>query len=189
MSRTARIIGCGAGVLVLILTAQVSEAAGKGPRASISVATVCEHEFGETTLTVELRIRDKTSGNAIPLVTDWNIDASLLERGVPGNQWQTFASEGQSGQIGVPVTIKRVFDLCAMTGGILSVLDDARTLNGLAEVTYGKSDGTGGVSGPLRTINNRCSDDPETLDVVEPSGIKLSPEELEAIDAACPMAP
>ena len=164
---------------------QVSAAGKKGPRASVSVATVCEHEYGGTTLTVELRIRDKTSGDAIPLVTNWNIDASFLERGVRGNQWQTFASEGQSGQLGVPVTITSTFDLCAVTGGILPELKNARTLNGLAEVTYGKSDGAGGVNGFLRTINNRCSDDPKTLDVVEPSGIKLSRNEVADIDAAC----
>lgn len=169
--------------LALLLTAGAADAGKKGPRASVSVATVCS--LDGTDLTVELRIRDKTSGDAIPLVSAWDIDFSYLERGTPGNNWQTFASDGQGGvQIGVPVTLSSTVSLCAALGGIRPELINARAVNGLAEVTYGKDDGAGGVSDE-RTISNRCSDDLSTEDVIEPSGIKLTAADLEAIDAAC----
>lgn len=126
------------GLFLLIMTTGTAQAAG--PRASISVATVCE--LDGTDLKVELRIRDKTSGDAIPVVTAWNIDASYLERGIPGNDWQTFANDGKSGlQQGVPVTITSTFSLCAAGGGIRSDLAHARALNALVDVTFGKDDG------------------------------------------------
>ena len=87
-------------------------------------------------------------------------------------------------QIGVPVTLSSTVSLCAALGGIRPELINARAVNGLAEVTYGKDDGAGGVSDE-RTISNRCSDDLSTEDVIEPSGIKLTAADLEAIDAAC----
>ena len=160
-----------------------AESNKKGPRASVSVATVCEHDYGATTLTVELRVRDKTSGNATPLVDDWKIDASYLERGVPGNQWQLLDTVAETANKAVPVTITETFSLCAATGGIRDELLNARTLNGLATVTYGKVSESG--VDDVRTVNNRCSDDPKTLNVIEPSGIKLSREEIDAIDVAC----
>ena len=51
----------------------VSEAKGpkgpKGPRASVSAATVCD--IVDSDFTVEIRVRDKTSGDAMPVVTAW----------------------------------------------------------------------------------------------------------------------
>jgi len=168
--------------LVLLITV-AGAAQAKGPRASVKVVTVCS--LDGTDLNVELRVRDVTSGNATPLVSAWNVDASYLERGVPGNQYQTLASAGESGlQLAVPVTILSSFSLCAESGGIRPELDDARTLNGLSSVTYGKDDGAGGVADE-RTVSNRCSDDPETEDVIEPNGIPLSVADVAAIDAAC----
>jgi hypothetical protein len=153
----------------------------------VSAATVCKLEG--TDLIVETRIRDKTSGDAIPLVSAWNVDASYLERGIPGNQWQTFASAGESGlQLSVPTTITSSFSLCAALGGIRPELVDARALNALVEIQYGKNDGYGGIA-DTRTINNKCSDDSETLDVLEPAGIKLTEADLALIDAACPVPP
>lgn len=171
-----------AGLGLLLLAGGVAHAA-KGPRASVSVATVCS--LDGTDLTVELRIRDRSSGDVTPLLTAWSVDASYLERGVPGNQWQPLTSDGQSGlQQAIPVTIASTFSLCAAGGGIRPELADARALNGLAEVTYGRDDGAGGVTG-LRTIRNRCSDDPETPDVIEPSGISLTPADVAQIDLLC----
>ena len=174
---TVAIVGLG----LLLAPVAANAGGGKGPRASVSVATVCA--LDGTDFTVELRIRDKTSGDAIPLVTAWNIDFSYLTRGVPGNQWQTFSSDSEGGiQLGVPVTITSTSSLCAFGGGIRAELDDARAINGLAEVTYGTQRGTSVVD--ERTIRNRCSDDPMT-EAIEPAGIKLTAADLAAIDAAC----
>ncbi len=167
--------------------AQNSNSGKKGPRASVSAATVCA--LDGTDFTVEIRVRDKTSGDAIPLVSAWNVDASYLERGEPGNQWQTFQSAGESGvQLSVPTTISSTFSLCAATGGIRPELVDARALNGLTLITYGKDDGAGGVA-DTRNINNKCSDDPETLEVIEPAGIKLTEADIYFIDVACALTP
>ena len=177
-------------MLALALAGATGEASAegkKGPRASVSVATVCD--LVDTDLVVDSKIRDKTSGDAIALVSVWKIKASYLERGVRGNQWQTLMSDEQSGlQLPVPVMVGSKFSLCAAGGGIRSELENARALNGLATITYGKDDGYGGVADE-RTINNRCSDDPQTLDVVEPSGIKLTRSDIAAIDAACRWSP
>ena len=176
-----------AGVLAFMLAGQVSAKGKKGPRASVSAATVCD--IVDSDFTVEIRVRDKTSGNAIPRVTAWSITAlAKTERGPWANQ-PDFGSESQTGlRLPVPVEIGPIpFSLCVLNEFkeyvINPVIADAKGLNAMAEVTYGRADGDEVVD--QRTIMNMCSDDPETLDIEEPSGIKLTPADIKAIKDAC----
>lgn len=168
---------------------QASAQPGKmGPRAGASAATVCAIEGSD--FTVEIRVRDKTSGDAIPQVTAWSIDA-LAKTGT-GN-WdnqEKFADSSLGGlSLAMPATIgPERFSLCVNAGGyyiIDPVIAAAKGLNAMAATTYGRLNQDKLVVEDQRTIMNMCSDDPETLDVVEPSGIKLTPEDIELIAAAC----
>ena len=160
------------GLSLALVTAPVS-AAGKGPRASVSVATTCS--LDGTDFTVNVAVMDKTSGDAVAKVSAWGIAAVHRDRGEPGNASSTFGSASASFLTeGVPFTVSHTFSLC--NGDALrNDLTEARALNAEVSVTYGP---------PSRTVNNRCSDDPTTVEV-EPAGIKLSPADLEAINALC----
>ena len=59
----------------------------------------------------------------------------------------------------------------------------------MAATTYGRLNQDTLDVEDQRTIMNKCSDDPETLDVVEPGGISLTPEDIELIAAACAALP
>ena len=165
------------GLSLAVMTAPTS-AAKKGPQASVSVATTCS--LDGTDFTVNVAVRDKTSGDAVAEVSKWDITAVHRDRGEPGNTSYTFgsASEGSLTK-GVPFTVSRTFSLCGNDAlgndALREDLDEARALNAEVSVTYGP---------PSRTVNNRCSDDPTTGEV-EPAGIKLSPADLDAIDALC----
>lgn len=160
------------GLSLALVTAPVS-AAGKGPRASVSVATTCS--LDGTDFTVNVAVRDKTSGDAVAEVSAWDITAVHRDRGEPGNASSPFGS-ASAGFLteGVPFTVSRTFSLCD-GDALRNDLTEARALNAEVSVTYGP---------PSRTVNNRCSDDP-TTEEVEPAGIKLSPADLDAIDYLC----
>ncbi|MHC4088783.1 MAG: hypothetical protein ACYSVY_00620 [Planctomycetota bacterium] len=169
----------------------VSAQPGKnGPRASVSAATVCA--INGSDFTVEIRVRDKTSGDAIARVAAWSITVlAKTERGNWGNQTR-FGSASEGGvNLPVPATIGPVpFSLCVPDGSdvyhvINPIIAEAKGLNAMAETTYGRlNEDTMGVE-DQRTIMNMCSDDPFTEDVVEPSGIKLNAEDIANIEAAC----
>ena len=168
-----------------------------GPRASVSAATVCAIDGSD--FTVEIRVYDKTSGDAIARVTEWSIDA--LAKIGPGN-WdnqEKFAGASMSGlSLPVPTTIGPVsFSLCVLQPpsgayqyyAINPVVEEAKGLNAMAATTYGRLNQDTWVVEDQRTIMNMCSDDTETLDVVEPSGIKLTSQDIELIAAACAALP
>lgn len=188
MRRNVKMFGLCVGVLVLLLAVQVSAQGKKGPRASASAATVCDI-IGPDFIT-EIRVRDKTSGDAIPRVTAWNITAySKTQQGPWANQIE-FVSMSEGGlSLPLPVTIGPVaFSLCVLNAQsqfvINPVIAEARALNAMAEVSYGRLADDEVTIVDQRTIMNMCSDDPETMDI-EPSGIKLSPADIADIAAAC----
>ncbi len=81
------LIGVSTLALSLALLAGPASAVKKGPRASVSVATVCA--IDGSNLEVEIRVTDKTSGDAVPVVTGYV--AKAVAKTAPGNwQNQTF---------------------------------------------------------------------------------------------------
>lgn len=167
------------GLSLALLTVPVS-AMKKGPRASLSAATVCDISRDESTgiinstdFNVTIRLTDKTSGRGFPVVTLWSVNAlAKTERGNWGNQVRfDFAAGGPETDL-QPIDI--MFDLCELPPG-------AKAVNADAMITYDIDSG----GGP-RDIENMCSDDPNTDDVEEPAGIKLSPADREAISSLCP---
>lgn len=165
---------------------QALAAGGLGPRASVSVATVCSLDKTTANFSVELRVKDKTSGSAVPVVTEYSIAAlAKTDAGNWSNQTkfsevrEQFASPYRP----VPTTISASFSLC--TGkDINPTIFDAKGLNAMASTTYASSNG----SDP-RTVMNMCSDDLDTLDVVEPAGIKLTANDINDISNACKAKP
>jgi hypothetical protein len=154
------IFGCiGAAALTMMLGVGPADAVGKkGPRASLSVATVCALDGDYFTVTI--RFYDKSSGSAAPVVTFWGIDAlAKTETGNWSNQI-TFDADSDIDP-GNLDDIARTFDISGLPAG-------AKAVNASVTVTYDSDD----PGGDLRTIENMCSDDPNT-GVVEPSGIKL----------------
>ncbi len=188
------LIGAGVMALSLAFLAGPADAAGKkGPRASVAAATVCDVVGSD--LTVEIRARDKTSGDAVAVVSAWSIDA--LAKDDVGN-WGNQAIIGNASASGlstpVPTTIGPVaFSLCVADGlggfVINPVVEGAKALNAMADTTYGRLNLDTLAVEDQRTIMNMCSDDPETVDVVEPSGIKLSDADIADIAAACLLLP
>ena len=169
------------GLSLALITAPVSAAKkGKGPRASISAVTVCDISRDEVTgfvnsteFDVTIRLTDKTSGSGIPIVKLWNVEAwAKIGRGNWDNQvmFDALADGGPEGDL-LPIVVGP-FNLCLLPEG-------AKAVNAAATITYDFDSGD-----DERTIENMCSDDPET-DEVEPAGIKLSPADLVAINALC----
>lgn len=157
------------------LTAPVS-AEKKGPRASLSVATTCA--LNGTNFDVTVNVRDKTSGDADAVVDFYSITPVYKNRANRGNTTTPIDDLGLSSDTNTPVnsglTITQTFPLCDSLGDLPS---DLRSINAEVSVSYGKDDGAGGIA-DTRTIMNRCSDDPETEDVIEPAGIKVNYDEL-----------
>lgn len=172
------------GVTLLATLATMSLAADaqnrKGPRASVDVVTVCALNKANATFDVELRVSDKTSGSATPIVTAYSISA--LAKTQTGN-WESqeaFAVINKSGLTqAVPATIKESFSLCS-GGAINEIVGRSKGLNAMATTTYMADE-----TGESRTVMNMCSDDPATLDVIEPAGIKLTGNDLNDISNAC----
>ncbi|MDH3673102.1 MAG: hypothetical protein OES46_18390 [Gammaproteobacteria bacterium] len=187
-----RLMHLSAIVLVVSLAVAAGPVSAKGSRASVSAATVCALDTSVPEFTVEIRVRDKTSGDAIARVAAWSITAlAKTERGNWRNQ-TLFGSASKGGlNLPVPTRIGPVpFSLCVPDGsGVYHVINpiiaEAKGLNAMAETTYGRlNEDTMDVE-DQRTIMNMCSDDPFTEDVVEPSGIKLNAEDIANIEAAC----
>ena len=167
------------GLSLALLTAPVS-AAKKGPRASLSAATVCDisrDEFtgivNSTEFNVTIKLTDKTSGSGTPVVTAWNVKA-LAKTGRGNWDNQVMFDSASGGPEADLSDIVVAFDLCKLGS-------DAKAVNAAASITYEINSG-----GDPRTIENMCSDDPATEEV-EPAGIKLSPADLDAIsNYICP---
>ena len=163
--------------LSLALIAAPASAAKKGPRASLSAATVCELDGAD--LNVTIRLTDKTSGSGEALLTSYDING--LAKTVPG-KWvddrDTFATKSS---VFTPATDVRShtesFNLCGLD------LDSVKGLNASASISYRLNGGA--INDETRTITNMCSDDPATIDLVEPAGIKLTSELIANIEAKC----
>ena len=175
-------------VFTLVISASEVNAAGKrGPRASVAAATVCAVDGSE--FVVETRVRDKTSGDAIARVAARSVDALRKTRPGPWGQQEIFGSDSMSGlNESVPTVLETSFSLCVLNAEGLYVIDpriaEAKGLNAMVKLTYGRLDEASNEVVDQRTIMNMCSDDPET-DLVEPSGIKLDPSTIASIEDAC----
>lgn len=176
-----RPLGTAALLLVLLLVPLAAAAGpGRGPRASVAVTTVCA--LDGTTFSVDATVHNKAD-KIDAVVSAWTIEAVYTDRAFRGNTTFAFDPPLEAGESGIAAAVgdglilSGDFSLCDPAGGIRSELVDARAINASTSVTYGPNGGT---------ITNRCSDDPATEDVIEPSGIKLTPADLAAIDAACP---
>ena len=176
------LIAAAAVVAALPLAAQAG-GNGKGPRASVSVDTVCSLNKNNATFNVELRVRDKSSGTASASVNAYDITAlAKVATGNWENQKALTPSISASGLVlpvppGGVLQIPVLFSLCK-DKAIDPDVAQAKGLNAAAKTTY--NDGT---------VFNMCSDDPNTLDVVEPSGIKLTANDINDIDNACKAMP
>jgi hypothetical protein len=166
----------------------------QGPRASVSAATVCAIDGSD--FTVEIRVYDKTSGEAIARVAAWSIDA-LAKTGQGNWSNETVFGSASEGVLSLPVPTTigpERFSLCVLDGSglfyvINPIIAEAKGLNAVAATTYGRLNEATWVIEDQRTIMNMCSDDLMTLDVVEPSGIKLDAEAIAGIQAACAVLP
>jgi hypothetical protein len=111
-------------------------------------------------------------------------EVSALAKVAAGN-WDGQEVLDTKGQTGVSlaiapagmITIPVSFSLCK-DGTINPIVGSSKGLNAMAKTTYGNG-----------TVVNMCSDDLNTLDVVEPSGIKLSFNDLNDITNACKSLP
>ena len=164
------------GLSMALLSAPVSAERGginggpKGPQGSIGAATVCE--IVDTTIfRVTIRLTDKSSGVGVPVVTAATVNA--LAKGT-GNWNNVVAFDTQSGDVDGLNEIVVDFDLCGLP-------DTTKAVNAEALIVYTAKEGA-----EPRNIENRCSDDLETTDVVEPGGIKISPDDLILINENCP---
>ena len=121
------------GLSLTLITAPVS-AAKKGPRASISAATVCDIPRDEFTgiinskdFNVTIRLTDKTSGRGFPVVTMWSVNAlAKTERGNWGHQVMFDSASGGPETDLQPIDI--MFDLCELPPG-------AKAVNAAAMIT------------------------------------------------------
>jgi len=176
--------------LALLIVVQVSEAeAKKGPRASLDSSTTCALNLDSNDgafLEVETTLTNKSSGSSIPEVRAGEIEGTYKPQNTPGNVNITFNSALIQDLISLPadvdpnLTILAEFPLCNADGTVIYEVSNARELNGKTSVSYGMSGG----EGETRTLINRCTDDPDTLDVYE-GGIKLDSETFNMIVDAC----
>jgi hypothetical protein len=168
--------------------AQPPNAGKKGPQASVSAVSVCA--ISGSDLTVEIRLSDKTSGEAIPGLDGYSIDA-LVKNNVGNWSNQEIFDDANAGGLNMaalPPSVGPIpFSLCRpeIIGDPDEFGDEAKGLNASVSVTYGYVDAYGNiVDASLRTIVNMCSDDTAT-DTVEPSGIKLTDSIIMEIQSAC----
>lgn len=163
------------GLSMALLSAPVSAERGginngpKGPQGSLGAATVCEI-VDTTTFRVTIRLTDKSSGSGESVVTSATVDALAKTK---GNWNNIVAFDTQSGAVNGLNDIVVDFDLCDSSV-------TTKAVNAEALIVYTAKEGA-----EPRNIENRCSDDLDTIDVVEPAGIKLSPDDLMAINTAC----
>ena len=180
--------GFGKHVVLLALAAvavggaQAQSGNKQGPRSSVSVDTVCSLNKANATFNVELRVRDKSSKSLGATVSAYEVSA--LAKVAAGN-WDGQELLETKGQTGISlavapagmITIPVSFSLCK-DGTINPIVGSSKGLNAMAKTTYGNG-----------TVVNMCSDDLNTLDVVEPSGVKLSFNDLNDITNACKSLP
>lgn len=177
--------GFGKHVVVLALAAVAASGAQaqsgnkQGPRSSVSVDTVCSLNKANATFNVELRVRDKSSKVLGATVSAYEVSAlAKVQAGNWDNQYLLETKGNNVTPVTVPpggmVTIPVSFSLCTLDKNLNPIVGSAKGLNAMAKTTYGNG-----------TVLNMCSDDPNTLDVVEPSGIKLSANDINDLTNTC----
>ena len=174
------------GLSLTLLTAPVS-AMKKGPRASVSSATACALSSGvdgNTVLAVTTTLTNKSSGIVIPEVRGGEIKGTYKPKDSRGKAYRSLGTVDidKFGNVNPKWMFTAEFPLCNADGSVLEEVRNARELNGKSMVDYGISGG----DGEMRTVTNRCTDDPDTLDVNE-GGIRVA----DVIDSivCLPLAP
>lgn len=146
---------------VLAVAAGSANAAGKGPRASLTSTTQCALDLETAELVVTTTLDNASSGATVPETRDGGtIRAAYKHMDDKGNVIRYFPEEFQiPAGIAIPVqqSFEARFNLCD-NGFPRQEVQDARALNGVADVKYGKSLG----DEESRTVLNRCTDDPDT---------------------------
>lgn len=187
MRSNVKMFGLCAGVLALMLTNQVSAAGKKGPRASLLSSTECALDLNGAGAFLEVKtmLKNKSSGDTVPVVRSGQIEATYKPQDQRGNVNITFNNsliedlEVLPTDVDPVLTITAEFPLCDEFG-VLEEVRGARELNGKATVMYGISS----ADGETRVVTNRCTDDRLTLDVDE-GAIKVDDITFSAIEAAC----
>ncbi|MDH3279867.1 MAG: hypothetical protein OEQ18_01910 [Gammaproteobacteria bacterium] len=156
---------------------------GKGPRPSVSVATVCSVNPATAELVVKTTVRDKSSGGVIPGVSE--VALTAVQKGTRDSRvdfaWSTASFDPAiDGEVNSEFMHDDSFSLCELRGDDLAAV---KALNATAEVTYQDSDDPDPETRTY-TVTNHCSDDPDTA-AVEPSGIKVDDALRDAIAQAC----
>jgi len=166
----------------------------KGPAGSFGFEAVCDTTDTGTggTMDVTIFLDDISSGIGVPTVNTWHVDGMAK---VKSKKWTDQVVFDQADGTGAEVEsadfstghdfrIDVELDLCKLQGVIagLSPGESLKAINALVEVEYDRGNDT------TRTTNFRCGDDPETLDVVEPDGIMITPTILGFLDD-CPIVP
>jgi hypothetical protein len=137
----------------------------KGPRASLLSSTTCaiQSDGPNSALVVTTTLMDKSSGATVPEVRGGYLGGRYKARGEPGNATQTLGDTLVSSLLTLPaevnpdLTLSTSFALCDGAQVSAQVLS-ARELNGVSFVEYGISGG----DDENRTVENRCTDDPDT---------------------------
>lgn len=170
---------------VAVSGAQAQSGNKQGPRTSVSVDTVCSLNKVNATFNVELRVRDKSSKLLGATVSGYEVSplAKVATGNWKGDNQMVFTTpvkvDGvpQTVPPGSMITIPASFSLCE-NKDINPIVGGSKGLNASSKTTY--NDGT---------VMNMCSDDLNTLDVVEPAGIKLSASDINDIANVCKSLP
>jgi hypothetical protein len=170
-------------VLVVSLAVGAGPVSAKGPRASLLSSTACALDLDTSELVITTTLTNKSSGTTIPeLRAGSNIQGTFKKQGLRGNA--SFPLNGMVFIDGLPadvnpqLVVSATFDLCDVE--TLNNVANARELNGTATMFYGISGG----GGETRSVMNRCTDDPDTLDVNE-GGIKVDDATFQEIAYVC----
>ncbi len=182
---TRNVLAAVCAVAVLAVAAGPADAngKGKGPRASIASSTQCALDDGMLVVTTTLS--NKSSGGKVAEVRGGMITSTTKPANLRGNARVDLLTADIADLVTLPADVDPTlvltaeFDLCNGAGGVKPAVDTARELNATASVSYGLSGG----DGETRTVTNRCTDDPDTLDVNE-GGIKVA-DVIDDIAAAC----
>jgi hypothetical protein len=148
----------------------------QGPQPSLFATTVCAVDG--TNLNVTVRLTDITSGDAELVVGASTFLGVVKTKGNWDRQQPFDLANGVFDP--ADFEIDATLDLCRLNeleaGDVMS-LDAMKAVNVESTINYNK---VGGDVNDLKSINNRCADDPNTLET-EAAGIRLTDEILDAV--------
>jgi hypothetical protein len=169
---TVLAVSMGLSLACYSLPASAGGKPGNGPQASVDVATTCV--LNGTSLDVAANVTNKDLTKDPAVIDSYSITPVYTAgRGRDSSTGAVAPAVGSDTDAPVPaggVTITASFALC---DALMSLPTDLRALNADVNVTYGMDDGTGAITGDLKSVMNRCD-----------GGIKVSYDELATACAA-----